>query len=257
VWLVYEHMFVDSDPGGVPGRGGPEPGGRRPARSGPRAAGPRAVPADLAARVRPVVAARQRLLPVLPALVPLFADGALQRGTTTVVAGRPGHGARTLALSLLAEASRRGSWCAVVGADPGVAAMAELGLALERVALIRGAVAAWPEVCGELLRGVDVVLVQPPGPVRITVARHLTALARERAGALVVLAGRAGDWCVGPDLALTVSAGTWAGMEAEGQGHLRARRVAVHVGGRRASGRETVHQLYAPAPSGAVAVPDA
>jgi hypothetical protein len=89
----------------------------------------RELPIGLADRIRPTTPVAGRLLPVPPPLAPLFPDGALRRGTTTTVAGLPGHGATTLALALLAAASQAGSWCAAVGlADPGVVAAAELGI---------------------------------------------------------------------------------------------------------------------------------
>ena len=80
----------------------------------------RELPAGLADRVRPATPVAGRTLPVPPPLAPLFPGGSLRRGTTTTVAGPPGHGATTLALALLAAASAAGSWCAAVGLpDPG------------------------------------------------------------------------------------------------------------------------------------------
>src|ERR1019366_8519460 len=79
------------------------------------------LPPALVARARPVSTAAVRLLPLSAPLAPLFPDGALRRGSTTVVTGGPGPGATTLALALLAAPSTSGSWCGVVGlADPGV-----------------------------------------------------------------------------------------------------------------------------------------
>ena len=109
-------------------------------------------------------------------LAPLFPGGALRRGTTTTVSGPPGHGATTLALSLLVAASTAGSWCAAVGLpDPGVVAAAGLGLDLRRVVFVPHPGSGWAEAAGDLLSGVDVVLVRPPGRVRLTAARHLRA----------------------------------------------------------------------------------
>ena len=143
-----------------------------------------------------------------PPLAPLFPDGVLRRGTTTTVSGPPGHGATTLALSLLAAASTAGSWCAAVGLpDPGVVAAAGLGLDLRRVVFVPHPGTGWAEAAGDLLSGVDAVLVRPPGRARLTAARHLSARARERQVALVVLLERAGAWPEGGDLALAVGAG--------------------------------------------------
>jgi hypothetical protein len=213
----------------------------------------RQLPEGLADRVRPTVPVAGRLLPVPAPLAPLFPDGALRRGTTTTVAGPPGHGATTLALALLAAASQAGSWCAAVGlADPGVVAAAELGVDLRRVVFVPHPGSGWAEAAGDLLSGVDVVLVRPPGRVRQTAARHLAARARDRQTALVVLLEQAGDWPEGGDLALAVGAAEWQGV-GRGHGHLQGRRAEVRVSGRRSAGRATESALWLPAGTGVVA----
>jgi hypothetical protein len=215
--------------------------------------GPRELPAGLADRVRPITPVAGRTLPVPVALASLFPGGVLRRGTTTTVSGAPGHGATTLGLSLLAAASAAGSWCAAVGLpDPGVVAAAELGLDLRRVVFVPHPGSGWAEAAGDLLSGVDAVLVRPPGRARLTAARHLCARARERQAALVVLLQHAGAWPEGGDLALSVEAGVWEGV-GQGHGHLRGRRAEVRVSGRRAAGRITQCSLWLPAGSGAVA----
>ena len=179
--------------------------------------------------------------------------GALRRGTTTTVAGLPGHGATTLALALLAAASQAGSWCAAVGLpDPGVVAVAELGIDLRRVVFVPHPGSGWAEAAGDMLSGVDVVLVRPPGRARQTAARHLSARARERQAALVVLVEHAGEWPEGGDLALSVGAVEWEGV-GRGHGHLQGRRAQVRVSGRRSAGRATECSLWLPAGSGVVA----
>jgi hypothetical protein len=213
----------------------------------------RPLPAGLADRVRPVTPVAGRTLPVPGPLAPLFPSGTLRRGTTITVSGSPGHGATTLALSLLAAASAAGSWCAAVGLlDPGVVAAAGLGLDLRRVVFVPHPGRGWAEAAGDLLAGVDAVLVRPPGQARLTAARHLRARARERQAVLVVLLERAGDWPEGGDLALAVGDGTWEGVGL-GHGHLRGRRSEVRVSGRRAAGRVTECSLWLPGGSGAVA----
>jgi hypothetical protein len=224
---------------------------------GPAVPRPRELPVGLADRVRPTTPVAGRLLPVPPALAPLFPDGALRRGTTITVSGLPGHGATTLALALLAAASQSGSWCAAVGlADPGVVAAAELGVDLRRVVFVPHPGNGWAEAAGDLLPGVDVVLVHPPGRARQTAARHLTARARERQTALVVLVEHASVWPEGGDLALTVGAVEWEGV-GWGHGHLRGRRAEVRVSGRRAAGRVAECSLWLPAGTGAVAAREA
>jgi hypothetical protein len=221
----------------------------------------RELPVGLADRVRPSTPVAGRTLPVPPALAALFPGGVLRRGTTTTVAGQPGHGATTLALALLAAASQSGSWCAAVGLpDPGVVAVAGLGLDLRRVVFVPHPGNGWAEAAGDLLAGVDAVLVRPPGRAKLTAARHLVAKARERQAALVVLlegadAG-AGAWPVGGELALSVGAVTWEGV-GRGHGHLQGRRAEVRVSGRRAAGRVAECSLWLPAGSGAVAETEA
>ncbi|MHB1583084.1 MAG: hypothetical protein ACYC0E_04965, partial [Acidimicrobiales bacterium] len=153
-----------------------------------------ALPAELAARARPVSSAASRLLPLPAALVPLFPDGALRRGSTILVAGSSGTGTTTLALALLAAVSATGGWCAAVGVvDPGVAAAVELGLDLRRVVFVPRPAGAWADAAGELLGAVEAVVVRPPR-ARAQAARRLAARARERRTALVVLAEDPSRW---------------------------------------------------------------
>jgi hypothetical protein len=233
-WIEYEHMFAFS----------PQTGPARRSRE---------LPVGLADRVRPTTPVAGRLLPVPPSLAVLFPDRALRRGTTTTVAGLPGHGATTLALALLAAASQAGSWCAAVGLpDPGVVAAAELGIDLRRVVFVPHPGSGWAEATGDLLPGVDVVLVRPPGRARQTAARHLSARARERQTALVVLVDHVNEWPEGGDLALSVGAIAWEGV-GRGHGHLQGRRAEVRVSGRRSAGRALECSLWLPAGSGVVA----
>jgi hypothetical protein len=232
--VVYEHMFAFG----------------QQKDAAPRS---RELPIGLADRIRPTTPVAGRLLPVPPPLAPLFPDGALRRGTTTTVAGLPGHGATTLALALLAAASQAGSWCAAVGlADPGVVAAAELGIDLRRVVFVPHPGSGWAEAAGDLLPGVDVVLVRPPGRARQTAARHLSARARERQAALIVLVEQVNEWPEGGDLALAVGAIAWEGV-GRGHGHLQGRRAEVRVSGRRSAGRPLECSLWLPASSGVVA----
>jgi hypothetical protein len=110
----------------------------------------------------------------------------------------------------------------------------------------------WAEAAGDLLPGVDVVLVRPPGRARQTAARLLVARARERQAALVVLVEHASEWPEGGDLALSVGAVEWEGV-GRGHGHLGGRRAEVRVSGRRSAGRAMECSLWLPAGSGVVA----
>jgi hypothetical protein len=96
------------------------------------------------------------------------------------------------------------------------------------------------------------VLVRPPGRARQTVARHLSARARERQTALVVLVDHVNDWPEGGDLALSVGAIEWVGV-GRGHGYLQGRRAQVRVSGRRSAGRPVECSLWLPAASGGIA----
>lgn len=231
--------------------------GRRPLGSGH-------VDATVVARARPISTSRDQLLPVLPALAPLFPRGGLQRGAVVAVhlgrakPGDPddrqpapgaGGGGTTLAWALLVGASA-GSWCAAVGtADPGVVALADLGMDLGHLVMAPCPGPRWPEVTALFLDAMGVVLVQPPGRVRPGVARRLGARARERRAVLVVM-GRQG-WPEGADVELKIERAGWQGLEA-GHGHLQRRYAEVLSAGRRAAARATRAGLWLPDPTGRV-----
>ena len=202
---------------------------------------------EVAGRTRPLTLARDRCLPVLPALAPLLPEAGLRRGSTVAVTGSV-----TLAMALLAGPSAAGSWGAVVGLPSlGAEAAAELGVALERLALVpEPGIERWPVVVAALLEGLDIVLAMPPPKVRAAHARRLTARARERDGVLVVLGSR-GLGAEPVDLRLTVTGGRWTGL-GRGHGRLVARQVEVVARGRRAAARERRARLWLPGPNGEV-----
>ena len=112
------------------------------------------------------------------ALVP---GGGLRRGSTVVVEAAPGLGGLSLALSLLTASSANGHWAGVVGVDdPGVVAMAELGVDLRRVLFVPRPRGAWAESAADLLDGVDLLVVRPPSRAAHGVARKLMDRVRER-----------------------------------------------------------------------------
>jgi hypothetical protein len=248
-----------SSPSGTPTSATRYERGRRPVGSG-------TVDISLAARARPVSSSRDQLLPVLPPLLPLLPGAGLPRGAVITVtsdtgpggghgvetgAGTSGGGAGTLAFALLAAASATGSWCGAVGTgDPGILAIAELGVDLDHLALVPWPGAAWPEVAALLIDDMDVVLVCPPGRVRPGVARRLAARARQRRAVLVIQAGRQ-TWPDMSDVQLTVEGGIWEGMD-RGHGHLRERHVEVVTSGRGSAARPVRTGLWLPASSGAV-----
>ena len=210
---------------------------------------------ELAGKVRPVAMAGERMLPVLDPFVPLLPDGGLRRGSVVTVAG-----STSLALALLSGASAAGSWCAAVGLPSlGVAAAAELGIALDRFPLVAAPVGGeeWAWATSALLDAVDVVVARPPGGrVRDATARRLAARARERSAVLLVLLGGTSggtattEWPAA-DVRLAMVSADWEGV-GRGHGCLRARRVEVVATGRAAASRPRRATLWLPGPDGGV-----
>ena len=241
----------------------------------PAASGPSLL--ELAERARPLSLATEQVLEVAPAVAAVLPDGGLRCGTTVMVGGGGGLGATSLVLALLALPTVRGRWCAVVGLPAmGPVAAEELDVDLTHLALVPAPGRQWATVTAALLDGLDVVVVQPPHPVRPPDARRLTARARHRRSVLVVLApspgslqatSRATPGAAGPvsraldqhpaagwpgfDLRLAVTGGEWLGP-GTGSGHLQGRRVDVTVWGRGAAVRAVHHPLWLPAADGGV-----
>ncbi|WP_206788951.1 hypothetical protein [Amycolatopsis sp. MtRt-6] len=183
------------------------------------------------------------VLTVLPELAGLLPGGGLRRGSTVAV-----RGARSLVLALLAAATRNGSWAAVTGLpDLGLAAAAELGVDLERVALVPDPGAELVAVLSALVDGFDLVVLGPAS-VPPQTARRLTDRVRNRGTVLL----KAGAW-PGADLELKVSGRRWHGLTPDGHGHLRTRDVVATSRGRGAAARPSSVGLQLPGPEGAVA----
>ncbi|GAB2590430.1 hypothetical protein Aab01nite_40400 [Paractinoplanes abujensis] len=185
-----------------------------------------------------------RTLPVAPELSALLPGHGLRRGSTVAVAaGRSATaaGGTSLVLALLAEASRTGSWCAVVGVPSlGATAAAESGIALDRLALVPDPGPEWPTVVAALIDGVDVIVLAVPGGVSASIASRLVARARQRGSVLVPY----GDWS-GADVTLSVLEARWEGLD-EGHGRLRRREVRVLARGRGAAARPKEVTMWMP-----------
>jgi hypothetical protein len=212
---------------------------------------------ELAERVRPVALAQQQRLPVLPVLEPLLPGAGLRRGSTVAVTSVPGVGGATLlALALVAEASRAGSWLAAVGLPSlGLVAAEEVGVALERVVMVAAPERdGWGSVVAALVDGFDLVVLHAGrGGVRPTDARRLVARARERGAVLVQLGP---GWATEADLTLQITGARWEGLE-DGHGHLRARRVTVTRSGRGEAAQPRRAELWLPTPGGTAEPVDA
>ncbi|WP_410571196.1 hypothetical protein [Amycolatopsis sp. cmx-4-61] len=180
------------------------------------------------------------LLAVLPELARLLPGGGLRRGTTVAV-----RGATSLVLALLAAATREGSWAAVTGLpELGLAAAAELGVDLERVALVPEPGAELVAVVSALVDGFDLVVLGP-GLVQPQTARRLAGRVRNRGTVLLA----AGAW-PGADLELRVTGRRWHGLTQDGHGHLRSREVVATSRGRGSAARPSSLGLQLPGPEG-------
>jgi hypothetical protein len=198
---------------------------------------------EVAGRTRPLLLAEQRLVPVLAPLDRLLPGGGLRRGSTVVV-----EQGGALLLALLAAPTADGLWGAVVGLPSlGLAAAAELGVALERLALVPSPGPQWATVTAALLDAVDVVAVRPPERFRPGDARRLAARARERGAVLMPV----GPWIEGAEVRLRLAGGQWRGLAA-GHGRLQRRMVEVVATGRGAAARQRQVSCWLPGSSGRV-----
>lgn len=185
---------------------------------------------------------RVRMLPVHPDLAGLFPWGGLRRGSTVSV-----HGSTSLLLALLAAPTAGDSWAAVVGMpDLGVLAAAELGVVVERLALVRHPGADLPTVIAALLDGMDLV-VTPRGRLTDAQTRRLSARARHRGAVLLTV-----DPWPGADLELRCAQAQWHGL-GDGCGRLARREVTIQAHGRGAAARPTRAALQLPATGGTIA----
>ncbi|WP_432559544.1 hypothetical protein [Granulicoccus sp. GXG6511] len=191
--------------------------------------------AELAARVESMEGRTSGpSLPLAPVLRPLLPRG-LQAGCCYGVSGSLG-----LATALVAEASARGEWCALVGVPEfGAEAAAHLGFDLTRVVLVPDPRDAWLTVVATLIEVLPIVLVRPPARLAPKELARLESRLRRQGTVLVAVTEGAHRW---PRAAATLEAGpsAWSGL-ASGRGHLSERELSVRVTERR--GRETEVRL--------------
>ena len=194
--------------------------------------------ADLLART-----GAHAVLPVVPALAPLFPLGGPERGRLYGIHGDAGA---SLVNALVSCATQEGAWCALVDMPHvGLRAAHEHGVALQRVVCVDtdrsspGSGSVWGRVVGALVEGIDIVVVRDPvcPPAE---ARRLAA--RVKAQGAVLLAH--GDTSVLPvDAVLTARTRSWQFTACA-----VARTVEVSAEGRRIPGvRRTVVLLPSPA----------
>ncbi|MGI9601590.1 MAG: hypothetical protein ACR2QE_06885 [Acidimicrobiales bacterium] len=210
------------------------------------------------ALVEPLTLARDQVVPTLDSLAGLFSAGGLARGTLIDIGSRAG-GARSLALALSAALTQQGGWAVYVGL-PGLdlTAAAELGVALERVAVVeRPAPDQWATVVAALIGSFEMVVVGAPARVGPTELRRLQARARERGSVLTVVGGGRHRETIRreAELRFLVDDSQWHGL-GHGHGHLQARSVVIRASGRRGATRPVQLGLWLPDAHGRVRVMD-
>ncbi|MQA13298.1 MAG: hypothetical protein GEV09_03750 [Pseudonocardiaceae bacterium] len=182
-------------------------------------------------------------LPVAAPLLPLLPGGGLRPGSVIAV-----RGSVALLLALLATATARGAWAAVIGMpDLGVLAAAEAGIAVHRLALVPAPGQEPAPVAAALLDGMSLVALSGVEQLPAGARRSLVARARQRGAVLLPL----GRW-PGTDVELECRTETWHGAQA-GHGRLCSREVSVRATGRGAAARPSTARLLLPGPDGPVA----
>lgn len=207
---------------------------------------------ELQDRLAPVTLAREQLLAVPEPLLPLFPFGGLQKGQSV---GFRGSGSWSVAMAMAGTLAGNDGWMAVVGIEElGLAAVAELGVRLDRLLLIETTPPAQlATVVAALVGAVGVIALSPNRDVGHRDARRLTARARERGTTLFHLDGGR-HWSQALDLMITTKPEHWEGI-GQGHGHLRWRRLSVEAIGRRSSARRRRVSVLLPGPGGGLALP--
>lgn len=199
---------------------------------------------ELLARLRAQVAVKEArirpgLFPMHPELARLLPEGGLNPGSAYCLSG-----SGALLLALLAEPSREGHWCGVVGMPEfGAEAAGQAGVALERLALVPAPEDQWLAITAALVEALPVVAVRPSGRVREGDAARLMARLRDRGGVLLVH----GHW-PRAEATLVMSDVRWSGLGV-GYGYLASREMTVTATSRRSPQPRTV-RLVLPAPDG-------
>lgn len=174
-------------------------------------------------------------VPVIDELAELFPAGRLRPGSSISIAGESGR--TSLLLQLLAGATSAGHWCAVIGMPSlGIASAIELGVSLDRLALIPDPGKQWQPVTGALLSAVDLVVFSPSERCDRGQARRLLAQTRQHHSVFVVMEDSQDHscWPEQTDLTLTAEATQWSGLSV-GHGSLSSCQLLVNAQNRRAA----------------------
>ncbi|WP_063825182.1 hypothetical protein [Catelliglobosispora koreensis] len=175
-----------------------------------------------------------RAIPVLAELRDLLPYRGLARGSTISVAG---IGATSLMFALLAEATTRGSWAALVALPGlGLAAAKATGVALERIAVVPNPGPDTLSVAATLLDGFDLVVVGVHGGITASAASQMSARARKAGSVLVTL----GEW-PGANMTVACRDARWLS-----RGRLRCRELTVRLTGRGGAARPNEKRIWLP-----------
>ncbi|MEA5154785.1 hypothetical protein [Raineyella sp.] len=182
---------------------------------------------------------RQRVFAAPPELARLLPDAGLRAGSAYTL-----DDAGALLLALLAEPSRAGVWCGMVGLpEVGVEAAGQAGVVLDRLALVPRPGDRWLAVVAALAEVLGVIAVRPGGAVRPADAARLAARLWDREATLLVV----GEW-PRAEAALRVETPHWSGVGV-GHGYLTGRDVTLTVTSRRIPGLHSA-RLLLPGPDG-------
>lgn len=182
------------------------------------------------------------LIPVHPALAPLFPEGGLQVGTTYALSSSPG-----LVAALLAAASRDGSWVATVGMPTlGLEALAGHGVDLSRLILVPAPGDRWLAAASALSEVVPLIAVRPGSRLRDAEASRLSARLRDRGCTLLLVSA---PWPQSEG-SIRMHDPQWHGL-GEGWGLLEGCEVTVTVQTRRSPAPRSV-RVRLPGALGAV-----
>jgi hypothetical protein len=176
---------------------------------------------ELQDRIRQMQATKldTRSIPTHVAFSGLLPGGSLKQGASYSV-----EGSLALLMALLAGPSAAGSWCGVVGMPEfGIAAAADFGIDLGRLALVPHPGEHWLTVAAALADVLAVVAVRPSRRASDGAIARLSARIRQRGATLVVL----GSWPQS-EAVLSLSESNWSGI-GDGHGYLSARQVTVTV----------------------------
>lgn len=166
-------------------------------------------------------AAPVRTAPVLDEAAPAGLEEVVRRLRSGAVHSIESRG---LALVCMGAAMPAGAWGAIVGLpDLGIEAARDLGVPIERVALVPHPGRAWLDVVASLAEAMPVVLAAAPARVSAGEAARLAARLRQASSTLLV----AGPWQGAATVVRSVRA-EWEGLAA-GDGRIAAGSLVVEA----------------------------